>query len=337
MMKQYLLPENGQLYKVNMHCHTNISDGQMTPEEVKARYKALGYHAVCYTDHEVLIGHADLCDEDFVALHGYEVAIKQDLDRHTGYFMPVYHFNFVAKRQEYLIPPRYFLNNPSMPGNARAWAQEKGQYDPADTIDTVEYGIDWLNGYLTAVRDAGFLVTYNHPQWSLQSAKDYLGLQGLHAIEAMNGGCRFLNDNTSLHYEQMLRHGMNVIPNGGDDNHREWDIGHAWTMIKARELSYDALIEAYERGDCYATEGPTFCELYIENGEIVIKTSPVVAVTMLSEGRHCSCKVSNDGTLTEVRFPHAPDRYGRYFRFELRDAQGRRAYSKAYLTGDFPL
>ena len=27
---------NGKFYKVNMHCHTVISDGRMTPEEIKA-------------------------------------------------------------------------------------------------------------------------------------------------------------------------------------------------------------------------------------------------------------------------------------------------------------
>ena len=34
-MKQYLLPEEGQFYKANMHVHTTYSDGILTPEEVK--------------------------------------------------------------------------------------------------------------------------------------------------------------------------------------------------------------------------------------------------------------------------------------------------------------
>ena len=35
-MKKYLLPENGNFYKANLHCHTNISDGKLTPAERKA-------------------------------------------------------------------------------------------------------------------------------------------------------------------------------------------------------------------------------------------------------------------------------------------------------------
>ena len=280
----------------------------------------------------MLIPHKELCDEDFVALHGYEVAIKRDLNKHTALFMPVYHLNLLAVDQDNLTMPRFYKENPSMPGNARAWAQEHGVYDENDVIDTVEYDVAWLNDYIKAVTDAGFLVTYNHPQWSLQGPKDYLGLRGLHAIEAINGGCRFLNDNTAFHYEQLLRAGADLIPNGGDDNHNVWDIGHAWTMIKAKELSYAALMDAYKRGDCYATEGPEFRELYIEDGEIVIKTSPVVSVVLLSEGRGCNVKASANADVTEVRFPYRPDQYGRYFRFELKDERGRRAYSRGYLT-----
>ena len=39
-MKKYLLPESGNFYKANLHCHTTVSDGSMTPEEVKAHYMA---------------------------------------------------------------------------------------------------------------------------------------------------------------------------------------------------------------------------------------------------------------------------------------------------------
>ena len=39
-MKKYLLPNNVSWYRANLHCHTTISDGQLTPEEVKEAYKA---------------------------------------------------------------------------------------------------------------------------------------------------------------------------------------------------------------------------------------------------------------------------------------------------------
>ena len=51
----YLLPKEGNLYKANMHCHTTVSDGKFTPEEIKNMYKARGYHAVAFTDHQVYV------------------------------------------------------------------------------------------------------------------------------------------------------------------------------------------------------------------------------------------------------------------------------------------
>ena len=329
-MRIELIPESGKFYKVNLHCHTNISDGNQSPEEVKEHFKLLGYSAVCYTDHEVLIPHKELCDDEFIALHGYEVAIKKDIYHGTGIFMPVYHFNLIAESQDTLMMPRFYKTNRSMPGNAREWAEKHGVYDENDLTEETIYDKEWISDYLCAVRDAGFLITYNHPQWSLQNYSDYFGLRGLHAIETINGGCIPLNDNTAMHFENMLRAGLDVIPIGGDDNHRKGECGLGWTMIKAEELSYDALIAAYKKGDCYASEGPEIHSLYIEDGEVVVKCSPAYSVTLFSEGRGMVRKISDDSTLTEARFAYRPETYGRYFRFEVRDAAGKKAFSRAY-------
>ena len=35
-MIKHLLPGSGNFYKANLHCHTTISDGRKTPEEVAA-------------------------------------------------------------------------------------------------------------------------------------------------------------------------------------------------------------------------------------------------------------------------------------------------------------
>ena len=64
-MKKYLLPKDGNFYKANLHCHTTLSDGRLTPEEVKEFYKNRGYSIVAYTDHDILIPHDDLNDENF--------------------------------------------------------------------------------------------------------------------------------------------------------------------------------------------------------------------------------------------------------------------------------
>lgn len=44
------------LLKGNLHTHTHLSDGLLSPEAVIARYRALGYDFLAITDHDDLIG-----------------------------------------------------------------------------------------------------------------------------------------------------------------------------------------------------------------------------------------------------------------------------------------
>ena len=331
-----LIPEAGQFYKANLHAHTNISDGKRSPEEVKEFYKSQGYSAVCFTDHEVLIPHKDLCDEDFIALHGYEIAIKKDEKGHTAYHMPVYHLNVIAKSQDTVLMPHYYRDNPSCAGNARKWINEHGVWDNNDIIDHTEYNIEWINKHLEIISRAGFLVTYNHPQFNLHNVNDFAGLKHIHAFEVINGGCICLNDNTGIHYEQFLRAGGRAVAIGGDDNHNPQTSLVAWTMIKAPELSYDALIAAYERGDCYASDGPEIHSLVLRDCKICIKTSPAAAIMLLSQGRFTQWKLSSENgeLVTEAEFDYDPGKCGKYFRLEVRDEKGYRAFTRGYYIED---
>lgn len=63
-----------------MHCHTNLSDGYLSPEQIKEHYKSKGYSVVAYTDHDILIPHDELNDENFLALHGFEMEINEPKD-----------------------------------------------------------------------------------------------------------------------------------------------------------------------------------------------------------------------------------------------------------------
>ena len=47
-------------YKANLHCHSTLSDGSCTPEELKEIYKKHGYSIIAYTDHDVFISHKSI-------------------------------------------------------------------------------------------------------------------------------------------------------------------------------------------------------------------------------------------------------------------------------------
>ena len=72
---KYLIDERKTQYKANLHCHTVLSDGRWTPEQVKEEYKKHGYSIVAITDHEHLVEHHDLTDENILFLRDQRPAM----------------------------------------------------------------------------------------------------------------------------------------------------------------------------------------------------------------------------------------------------------------------
>ena len=48
----YLISPYKKQYKANLHCHSTLSDGKKTPEELREMYKSHGYSILAITDHE---------------------------------------------------------------------------------------------------------------------------------------------------------------------------------------------------------------------------------------------------------------------------------------------
>ena len=68
-----LLPEVPRYFKANLHTHSTISDGQLSPAEIKQAYKDLGYQILAITDHNIIADHSDMNEPDFLMLTGVEV------------------------------------------------------------------------------------------------------------------------------------------------------------------------------------------------------------------------------------------------------------------------
>ena len=95
-MKKYLIPNEGTFYKANLHMHTTVSDGVMTPLETKEAYMREGYSIVAFSDHEVLTPHTDLTDENFLAITSTEISINSSSEVPFS-FIKCYHLNLFSK------------------------------------------------------------------------------------------------------------------------------------------------------------------------------------------------------------------------------------------------
>lgn len=326
---QHLLPLRKQYFKASLHTHSTVSDGKLTPEEVKALYKEAGYQIVALTDHHIVARHPELDDEGFLALTGIELGLDaEDYVPPASFFGKTYHINLIAKDPDNLwqpYPPKAILDKNRVHAEAAHWD---------DRLRT--YSLENANEILRRAGEEGFLAIYNHPTWSMQSYPDYAGLKGLWALEIRNthNVLKGYDDNNQRVYQDLLQLGnrLNVVM--ADDSHRPVAVGGCWTMIGAEELTYASVIEAMERGDVYASCGPEIHSLTWEGSKLRVTCSPSARVTVQTQARHAQCEMGEG--LTEVEFDLSvwlekstgnPDAF---FRLTVTAADGTYAETRAY-------
>lgn len=308
--KVFLLPENGNLYKVNMHTHSTESDGNFTPEELKKYYSEQGYHAVAYTDHRKCIPHTHLTDENFVALTGTELDFSYCDE--SGYVRKTVHINAIARN------PELAFEKKAMP---------------------LDY--DLINEAVAELNSMDCIVTVNHPVFSDMSTEDIFRIKGMHGLEVYNGiGVMFNNySDDSAFYEYYLRTGGRVAPVAGDDCHMRFPDGtpfiehfQGFNVIKAPELTYDALINGITENNMFASTGPMFNNLWLEGDMLHVQCSPVCGVYV-----HCkylsykATEVERTDCLTDVTLDISGLRtISPYIWVQLRDTNGRKAWAMPY-------
>lgn len=316
MKDQVLLPKTGY-YKANLHCHTTLSDGEFTPQQIKEAYMAQGYSIVAFTDHRRYVHHTELDSPDFLALAGFEADLTEEATPDRGWpVLKCYHLNL-------------FDTDPSQN------AAEK-QVTP---LLPCPYGdVEGVNQYIADMTRLGFLVGYNHPYWSLQDWRDYSGLKGLFSMEIYNHGCEHdgLYGFNPQVYDEMLRSGQRLYALATDDNHDRLPLGDplndsfgGYVMIAAQELTYPAVIQALRDGRFYWSQGPELKGVSIENNVLKVETSPVEKIFATLEGRDSYKAVVNLGeSLTQAQFPL--DGKEGWFRIQVRDSRGLFAGTNAY-------
>lgn len=327
-MKIYLISEQGNFYKVNLHCHSTISDGNLTVEQLKDIYKAQGYSAVAFTDHQVFLTHNDLTDDEFVALNGYEVDVSGgSIALGT---MKTCHFCCVALDDKLEIQRIYYK------GRHLIKNIDGANLDPNQDYRICDYHPEYISELMEEARDNGFFVTYNHPAWSLETYEEYGHYHGMHAMEIVNFGCvvEGYEDHNERVYDEMLRSGERIYCIATDDNHNKTqDSFGGFTMIKADQLSYKDLTGALLKGDFYASEGPEIKELWYEDGQVHIRTSDAVKITY-GAGRRKAKAVYPEGAeaITEASFNVVPEDI--CFRLTVYDKTGKKAYTNAYFIDE---
>lgn len=240
-MKKSYFPEEGLWLKGNLHSHSTVSDGLFTPLELARMYADHGYAFLSMTDHNVLVPHSELPEEEIILLTGLEHDIEYSADKCTHV---VGNCAAGKDKTDYLCK-RYF----------------------ADEL-TDQQLVDMM-------RADGQFVSLAHPVWSRMEPEEILGLENLHAIEVFNNGTEHLchGGNAEIWWDMLLRHGKKVFATAVDDVHVADDLFGGWIQVKAARRSREAILDAVFSGAYYASTGPVIHDFGMDGLNVYVECS----------------------------------------------------------------
>ena len=245
--------EDYHWYKGNTHTHTNKSDGNELPRRVVRWYLDHEYNFLAITDHNFVTWptHLDTDkNDDFILIPGEEVT-----DRAEG--KPVH---LCALGINALVGPRH-----------------------GKTI------VETLQNNINAVREAGGIAVINHPNWKYAiGAKELASLKGARLLEVYNetkdsnnfpaGGM----PGTENTWDALLAQHILIYGVVADDTHdyigefsAETDNpGKGWIMVRATELTPEAIVSAIEKGDFYGSVGIVLKDVAITDKDYTLEIEP---------------------------------------------------------------
>ena len=325
-------------FKANLHSHTTLSDGNLTPEMSVEAYKAQGYQVLALTDHEAPYVHHRFTTDEFLMLTGYEAYIRPSSECIIDRFGPEIHINLFAKDPDNVTFIGYD------PNYCKYLSEEYVRSLPKSRdLGPRQYNPEYIQNFIDCAVENGYLVSYNHPCWSMERPEDVLNLDNIFSLEVFNNCSVTENaceDNLAL-YDALLRKGKFWYLHGADDNHNFVPLDDylndsfgAWTMIIAPELSYSAIIDALENGKFYASTGPTIHSLSIQEGKARLEFSDAVRVIMHASPKYCKNVWKPDGSEFNCAEFEIPD-FVPYVYFTVLDKNGKKAYTHAFLHEEF--
>ena len=334
-----LISPDKKQYKANLHCHSVLSDGCRTPEELKKMYKSRGYDILAITDHERPVQHQALSEKDFLMLTGYECYIRPDPAGKYDVYAEETHLNLFAKDPENVKMicfndhySRYLKRDNAVEGLVRVGSERPR-----------EYSVSYINEYIRTAKEHGYIVAYNHPYWSMEDEETILSYEGLFSVEMCNYSSWLINhvEYSGALYDKMLCRGNRIFCHGADDNHNAYPEGHpmsdsfgSFTMIMPEEFTYAGVIEAMEKGNMYASMGPVFHRVSVDGDTVHIECSDVAHAFLYTGSKSPKYIHTEKGeTLNSIDF--ALDPKARYIRVSIQDSEGRWADTRGFFPDEF--
>lgn len=292
-------------WKGNTHTHSLWSDGDAAPEWIADWYRSHGFHFLVLSDHNTLsVGEEwfavtedgrlrperveelqRMFGEDAVELREREGRLEmrlQTLEELRRRFEEPGEFLFMQGEEITTV----YSNRP-VHVNGLNLAEKIEPWSGGSVLETVQRNVDLV---LEQGRRLGIpvLAHVNHPNfhWGI-SVEELAQLRGDRFFEVYNGHAQVRNYGDDEHpgteamWDQALtarlvEHGLGLLYGlAVDDAHayHRWGTGRnnpgrGWVMVRAPELSAEALIAALRAGDFYASTGVDLVDFGHDDSEL---------------------------------------------------------------------
>jgi len=287
----------GRWFRGNTHSHSTESDGRLSIRDRFAAYRDAGYDFLVLTDHRKVSDVSAESRPNFLAISGSE--IHPD----NPYGGDRYHFVAIHIHE----PIRDTELHP--------------------------------NEAIAAIRAQGGEAVVCHPYWCGHTINDLAPLKGYFAVEIFNATCMAIGKGFSEpHWDELLDKAGPTFGIAADDAHgTDLDVFQGWIMLKARELTVAAFLDALRTGAFYSTMGPEILDLdLVETAggtkdprpgrKVVVRCSPAQSITFAAQRSRGRRVLPAPGSLlTEAEYSLSGGE--RYVRVEITAPDGKKAWS----------
>lgn len=295
----------GRFFRGNLHTHSTLSDGVLSLAEVCRRYRDEGYDFLALTDH--FIGRYGFPIADTLPFRSADFTTILGAELHSGAQEngELWHILAVG------LPPDF-----SPPPHVADFQAEPGQETGPEIAQRAV--------------DAGAFVAVAHPQWSGLTLADARSITAAHAIEVYNHGCAVGADRPDGFHtlDLLLSEGRRLTACATDDAHfTEPDHFGGWVMVHASENDPDALLESLKAGRYYASEGPEFRNIGIDDSALTVETTAISSLIVQGPGNRARAVHGHSMTRASISLVPFEARDADWIRVTVVDAAGKRAWS----------
>ena len=248
----------GAWLRTAMHTHTTASDGDLDPDAHVRHHEWAGFDVLVITDHWTLTSRPSTTH--LLVITGAELAVD-----------PIAPGRFTE------ILAIGIEDIPEDPGGDRA------HWGPIDNYLFKTFpDLSTAAANITGQGGAAYVA---HPYWSGLPPEIVLGAEGLTGIELFNSSAQRENGrgDSSYVWDLALEAGRGLHAIATDDCHYPaFDIGDAWTMVRAADRSREAVLAALHAGHTYASNGPSLVDVQRDSAALEVRCSPSRSVVFQS-------------------------------------------------------